>query len=99
VVKAPEGDWKHPILDGEAVTKAQFDALTHTLRTMRRSGFIIMQNDSGRAQTPAEQFRRAQQVAADMLGVAVNYEDYFISNLAIEIVKTADAAANLAQFK
>lgn len=82
--------------DGKA---AQVSALTHALRTMRRHGFIVVQDTAGRAQNQAEQFRRAQCVAADMLGVPVDNADGLLSNLALEIVKVANAADSLNQFK
>lgn len=81
------------------VKTAQVSALTHALRTMRKHGFIIMQDNLGRTQTQAEQFRRAQIVAADMLAVPVDNADGLLSNLALEIVKVANVADSLGQFK
>lgn len=99
VVQKPEGDWKHPIMDVKAVAEAQVSALTQALRTMRKHGFIVVQDKPGRTQTPADQLHRAQSVAADMLGVPIDYEDANQCNLAMEIVKVADAAQGLPQFR
>lgn len=88
-----------PSDDGQREKDAQVSALTHALRSMRKYGFIVVQGRSGRAQTQAEQFRRAQSVAANMLGVAVDNADRLLSNLALEIVKVANAAEDLGQFK
>lgn len=81
------------------VKAAQVSALTHALRTMRRHGFIVVQDKPGREQNQAAQFRRAQCVAADMLGCPVDNADALLSNLALEIVKVAEAAGSLNQFK
>lgn len=75
----------------------QVSAITGALRTMRKHGFLIMQDKPGRMQSEAEQFRRAQSVAADMLGVVVDNADGLLSNLALEILKAANAADSLRQ--
>ncbi|WP_343029611.1 hypothetical protein [Janthinobacterium sp. CAN_S7] len=77
---------------------AQVSALTHALRTMCKHGFTVMQDKPGRARTQAEQFHRAQSVAANMLGVPIDNADGLLSNLALEIVKVANVAEDLGQF-
>lgn len=83
----------------EDAKEAQVSALTHALRTMRKHGFTIVQDKPGQAQSESEQFRRAQQLAADMLGVPVSNSDGLMNNLAVEILKVATAGNELGQFK
>jgi hypothetical protein len=66
---------------------------------MRKHGFIIVQDKPGRAQSHSEQFRRAQQVAADMLDAPIDNSDWLLNYLTRDILMVADSAEELGQFK
>lgn len=78
-------------------TTVPVETLIAAFRTMRKWGFAIQQDSSGKRQSPDEQFGRAKTLAIEMMGGPSNSE--VVDLLAHTILNAAAAREDLAQFR
>jgi hypothetical protein len=72
--------------------KRRADNLTDTLRTMRKWGFTVIQDNSGASQSEGEQMQRARVVAAELLaGRDSGCVGPAVDHVAKVLIQTADA--------